>query len=479
MTAYKFPKIWVGVIGLLFLVGLLIPAVTAQDMMYRYDAGHSGDYSPVAGVTGTYVSLLWSKTMEDQGNFFPAGGLTTPVIVNDTVYATGVHGELLALYSATGRERWNASIFVYRSSPAVTNGIVYVGSNNGNVYALDAATGKQVWIYSTRGPVDTSPAVVNGIVYIAGSAKGGSPQPNQTLYALDAATGKLIWNVTISGSSDTSPCIANGDVFVSGDKGRIYAFREKSGEEIWNVTAGGGNNKWREPPSPLVKNGILYIGSNDGDGINTTLAFSIHAINSSTGSQLWTFTREGQIAADPAISQNSLYVSSDNMLYSLNATTGVQEWNTSLSGTRLIVANGLLYFCGESGTDVLDIVNKTRFYVWDFPDNNNLGGSVTFAIGDGILYVEKFTNSEGYPGGFAPSYENTIYALDLNAGTSGVPLQPVTPAPSITTSTTAALPETGIDMASPLTQKIVVALGIALLAVIIAVLVIRRRKQHK
>jgi eukaryotic-like serine/threonine-protein kinase len=465
-------------ISILLFILILVPSVPAQDMMYRYDAGHTGDYSQIAGGTGNNVSLIWSKMMKDQGNFFPAGGVTTPAIANGMVYVTGVHGELSALDVTTGRERWNVSIFVYRSSPAVANGIVYVGSNNGNVYALDAVTGKTIWAYNTRGPVDTSPTVANGILYITGSADGGSPQPNQTLYALNATTGKPIWNSTISSSSDTSPCVTDGAVFVRGDGGQIYAFSENSGNEIWNVSAGGGNNKLREPPSPLVKNGILYIGSNDGDGINTTLVFSIHAINSSTGSQLWTFTWEGQIAADPAISRNTLYVSSDNILYSLNATTGVQEWNTPLSGTRLIVANGRLYFCGQNGIEALDVASKTRFHVWDFPDNDNLGRSITFANGDGILYVEKFTNSEGNPGGFAPSYENTIYALDLNAETSGVPIFALTPAPIVTPVTTAAPLNEGTAGSSLPAQTIIVALGSVLLTAVVMVFIFRKRWQH-
>jgi len=216
MTAQKSPKRWAGLVGVLILIVVLIPAVPAQDMMYRYDAGHSGDYSPVAGATGSNVSLFWSRTMEDQGNFFPAGGLTTPVIANGTVYATGIHGELLALDAATGRERWNASIFVYRSSPAVAKGIVYVGSNNGNVYALDAATGKTIWTYPTSNEIDSSPVLANGTLYISSLDGITYMTPDVALYALNATTGEKIWNFTIGGSSDTSPAVADGTVFIGG-----------------------------------------------------------------------------------------------------------------------------------------------------------------------------------------------------------------------------------------------------------------------
>jgi len=68
-------------------------------MMFRYNAAHTGDYSQVAGVTGTTVSQLWSYQ------------------TGDPVY----------------------------SSPAVADGVMYVGSNDGNVYAFDSTTGALKW----------------------------------------------------------------------------------------------------------------------------------------------------------------------------------------------------------------------------------------------------------------------------------------------------------------------------------------------
>src|SRR5512137_600251 len=106
-------------IGLLLVVGIaccVIP-VSATDMMFRFNATHSGDYTPVAGTTGTTLVKIWNYTTEG------------PVL----------------------------------SSPAVVNGVVYAGSRDGKIYALDAATGAQKWNYSTGGQVDSSPAVANGI----------------------------------------------------------------------------------------------------------------------------------------------------------------------------------------------------------------------------------------------------------------------------------------------------------------------------
>ena len=84
--------------------------------MFRRNAQHTGDYSPVAGSSTPNGQLKWS-------------------------YAT------------------EGAVF---SRIAVANGIVYVGSWDGNVYALNARTGEVVWRYTT-GDFVSSPAVVNGI----------------------------------------------------------------------------------------------------------------------------------------------------------------------------------------------------------------------------------------------------------------------------------------------------------------------------
>jgi outer membrane protein assembly factor BamB len=51
------------------------------------------------------------------------------------------------------------------SSPAVVNGTVYFGSNDGNLYALDASSGQKKWSFQTGDMVQSSPAVDDGIVY--------------------------------------------------------------------------------------------------------------------------------------------------------------------------------------------------------------------------------------------------------------------------------------------------------------------------
>ena len=72
-------------------------------MQFRYNAQHTGDYSPVAGSIPPNNVLKWNFTS----------------------------GQYIV------------------SSPAAANGVVYVGSSDNNVYALYANNGTKLWNYTT------------------------------------------------------------------------------------------------------------------------------------------------------------------------------------------------------------------------------------------------------------------------------------------------------------------------------------------
>jgi len=157
-------------ITVVFAGAVTVPAAAQSDtMQFRYNAQHTGDYSPVAGSTMSIGKLMWNYTTAD----------------------------------------------IVFSSPAISNGVVYVGSYDSNVYALNATTGATVWNYATGSSVYSSPTVANGTVYV------GSDDNN--VYALNATTGAKLWNYTTGGGVDSSPAVVNGVVYVGSDDNNVYA----------------------------------------------------------------------------------------------------------------------------------------------------------------------------------------------------------------------------------------------------------------
>ena len=91
MRTYKILSLSVVILLIAVVFVGVVPAAAQYDtMQYRYNAQHSGDYSPVAGPVPSNGQLKWS-------------------------YTTGSY---------------------VSASPAVANGVVYVGSQDHNLYAL-------------------------------------------------------------------------------------------------------------------------------------------------------------------------------------------------------------------------------------------------------------------------------------------------------------------------------------------------------
>ena len=136
------------------------------------------------------------------------------------------------------------------SSPVVVDETVYVGSHDTNLYAVDAATGDQEWAFETGGDVFSSPAVADGTVYV------GSHDTN--LYAVDAATGTQEWAFETGNNVQSSPAVANGTVYIGSEDTYLYAVDTATGAEEWAFEVGNPVNS-----SPTVADGTVYVGSYD------------------------------------------------------------------------------------------------------------------------------------------------------------------------------------------------------------------------
>ena len=102
----------------------------------------------------------------------------------------------------------------------------------------------------------------------------------------------------------------NGAGSPSGNPGLKWEY--ETGEAIWG--------------SPVVDNGLVYIGSYD---------HKLHAVDVETGETAWTYETGSRIDGSPAVVDGTVYVGShDRNIYALDAETGEEEW---IYGTRGIV----------------------------------------------------------------------------------------------------------------------------------------------
>src|SRR5260370_13304747 len=175
------------------------------------------------------------------------------------------------------------------------------------VYAFEVTTGKKRWVsQSINGGIDvnsSSTAAANGMVYI-GTGYGG-------LAAFDAATGSDRWAYIPNGDSATgsSPALAYGSAYISLIDGRVYALDALSGKVRWTSESIGAY----AGSSPLVANGVLYVGSAGVDGAHVG---SVFALDATTGRTLWSSPATGDTITTAPTAANGMvfFVSGDSPL---------------------------------------------------------------------------------------------------------------------------------------------------------------------
>jgi outer membrane protein assembly factor BamB len=226
----------------------------------------------------------------------------SPAFAGGTVFFGSWDSYFYAVDAETGKQKWRFqggedplvhNQVGFQSSPAVVDGVVYTGCRDSNVYALDAVTGAEKWRFNNEGSwVNSTPAVAGGKVLFATS-------DSSLFHAVDAATGKGLFKNTTKAYVFSSPSVAGETVYVGVLNGSVQARDLKTGEMLWEfqteaaranrewaLTADGRFNSqmlfhsnWREDTmigvqrqnntgafysTPLVMDGVVYVGSADG-----------------------------------------------------------------------------------------------------------------------------------------------------------------------------------------------------------------------
>jgi eukaryotic-like serine/threonine-protein kinase len=224
--------------------------------------------------------------------------------------------EARGLHGASPRNQTIADPYdVYLSSPAVVDGSVYFGSGDGHVYALDAESGALRWKQKTGDVVHASPAVAEGRV-IVGSWDG-------RLYAFESGTGRELWRFQ-SGLDplmhnqqgfQSSPAIVDGVVYVGCRDSHLYAIDAASGRERWRHSTGA---SW-VVGSPAVAAGRVYFATSDSS--------RIHALDAATGKPIYEQQAQAYLFSSPTVAGDVLLTAQLNgSLQARDLATGALLW---------------------------------------------------------------------------------------------------------------------------------------------------------
>lgn len=292
-------------------------------------------------------SLLWSVSY---------GGRKSPTVDNGVVYVAGTFNKLVFAFNAsTGVQIWNYTATVdtsgFAGSPTVAGSSLFVQAVNGTMFALNVTTGLQIWNYSLGWVSFESAAYSSGVVY--------ATNEDAELYALDSSTGTKLWNYSFGFMSHSTPAIV-GDILylgimAGGANGYIKALNTTSQTVLWTSPI------FYTVSSEAVSNGIVYIGSGDGS-IGAENRNYVYAFNATTGSQLWNYSTGTCISTplslpdtpltSPAVSNGVVFIGSlDGNLYALSGSIfGFHNVTVNVSSTPEINAAFSESYSGSSTT---------------------------------------------------------------------------------------------------------------------------------
>jgi len=255
----------------------------------------------------------------------------TPAVTAELVYITGYNGKMYARNRETGASRWvyprEDELEPIVGGPVAAGDKVYFGGSDGKLYALDAATGDRLWIFEkSEGKIWGTPAVNGDTVYIGSFDK--------KLYAVNVADGTLKWEFETEGAIVATPLVYDGTVYFGSFDRYLYALNEVDGSLSWKYQAG--NWFWSRP---LADDGIIYAGSVDG---------KVHALKAENGEKVVIFDLESPVSSPPILAAGSvnleeeifaplaagdgvIYIhSADDVLYAVDAFSGVTQWSLEL-----------------------------------------------------------------------------------------------------------------------------------------------------
>jgi outer membrane protein assembly factor BamB len=393
------------------LAGLACPPSSQPDALPLVGAGPERGAVPMNGAdpahTGANPGPGPTGSPKEQWQFaVPGVGGRGPIVADGLLYFTsattreGPVGNLYAVDSATGTQRWCVTVGQQVADPVVADGLVFTEGQEiagdhrqAFVVALTATTGIERWRFSIDPILDSTLGgitVADGTVY-AGTGMGA-------LFALDASTGEPRWmsNLEANGEEDeimyvTAPAVAGGVLYVADDE-TLHAVDAATGEELWRLRPNA-DHEWLR--TPTVVGGIVYL-----PGIN-----DLYAVDAQSGEELWRFTTESSLGHGLAVVDGVIYLgtgSNDNTadiayLYALDAESGRELWRFDTAGyvSIPVVADGTVYVGtgvegvrGKTGGAVLALAAPDGEELWSYP----VGGMATSPVVlGGRVYVSTWT----------------------------------------------------------------------------------------
>ncbi len=262
---------------------------------------------------------------------------TTDYYCLDRQY-TGAH--VYALNAASGDEKWVYNVdgsisWTKYDSNSKALYVIFIASNSqvSFITAVNSSNGKELWRYNVGLYTYPRAAIGDGAMYFGAG---------NSLYALNTDNGKIIWSISIGTAVDNVLPIFNQGVilFNSRDGKSSYALNEKDGRLLWNYS------------------GLGFYASNKGVRGYGTEKNIANAYEGLSGDRVWSYIANENIRS-LQVSNNMVFVGSNDTLTVLNADNGTKLWDYTVPG--MVYFNFDRYYSSQNHTAHLVFSRGTLF----------------------------------------------------------------------------------------------------------------------
>ena len=356
---------------------------------YRGDSARTG-VMPGPG-PATSPTLAWS---------FQAGGAigSSPSLAGRTVFVVSEDGVLHALRFETGSKAWQAHLGAAAgaASPLILDRVVVVGDRAGFVHGLALDTGEERWRTSVDGPIAGAAVAALGQVIVA--TETGSA------YAIDPSNGNVRWQTEVPGGATRSIAATDEKVYIPVGGGSLVALNATDGAVVWEARIGTGG----DGGTPTVAGGLVFAPTGLDDPDPATRALVV--LDASNGTERWRrASPSGEVIYTPAVRGGRAWiVAEDETVVAVDTATGSVLWSatTGAPNDALPAVWGTTVFVATTGGSLQALDTESGALQWEVeivgtPYAPIVSGGLVF-VGTSVGLLYAFGEQRPVVGGDAP-----------------------------------------------------------------------------
>ena len=175
------------------------------------------------------------------------------------------------------------------------------------------------WIVDLGASSLSMPALYDDKVYVG--MDGGK------MRCVNMTDGSDGWTVTLPSDVISSPAVADGKVIFGCGNSKVYCLDAYTGTQLWEKTCSGPMYS-----SPTIDGSSVYIGS---IGTGSSSTYYLYSLNITTGAENWKYSAAYAIETKPFVLSGTVFFGSwDSYFYALNTSNGSLKWRYQRNSNR-------------------------------------------------------------------------------------------------------------------------------------------------